>query len=784
MQSEMMNRPMFRSPQGEAPMPPAGGPPMQNPEAGIAALTSNMQGMTRQGLDQATSPEEAINAMRGNQLPIQARYAELAQIVGPEDAQATPPMVLTMVQPALMLGEGGGGIEGLMPAAAGEMPAPGGIGELMLAPPPQMAPPVQEFSGGGYVRGYAGGGGTINTNALMAGQGLGGAPLSGGYNTTVPSGQGFQRGAPPPRVAQQPQQSPYAAPNRAGGAANLKKYYDEDYQAYMDILAPTDEEKKSSQRDLWFDVARRGLAMASGTNPDTGAKVTGNTASRLANAFGTLPTAYAANRREMETGAQNRARQAAAQSASGRLASERQASYEASLKGRSMAPAMFEVRNASGAVVFSGNYNDPTDQAQFSRYQGQAGHSFNKVGEFDDSATVKDGGIMVVGPDNIQIGPAFPDTPEGLTQANSYAASSGVVGTSIQKMGTMDPNTPESASSGTPQFETLQLGDGTIRMFNVRNPSERTAYEREAATPGAMTINRALTASEAGQQLNSPSFIGYLSELSMDAPEPFSPTELSTLNSLIEKATAEVTDTTVGADGQRVTSSKTPRLSPQWDQAIIKAANNGIDITVPAYLRGQVANPGIPTTPDLAQGKPAIAALFENAGNYELFGTLSAFDRLFNTVMPAITFGTIGAGSEEEASVERGLVQWHESIVQSLAAATPGRDAVQTMEIFRDWLPTPNNVLTSKTDAIGTYIGLKAAMTDDITEAEARLNTPGGLSREEAEESRRGIAKARANLQAVDVMIEQLRGGPSTGVDEATMQDIMNKNSSSPAPVR
>ena len=744
-------------------MPPAGGPAMQSPEAGIAALTSGLQGKTRQGLAEATNPEEAINAMRGNQMPLEARYEELAMLVGPEDAMATPPMVLTMVQPALMLGEGGGGIEGLMPAAAGEAPAPGGIGELMPAAPPQ------EFSRGGYVQGYAGGG-PINTDALLAGQGQ---PMQGGA--------GFQRGAPPPRA---PQQSPYAAPSRAGGAANLKKYYDEDYSAYMDILAPTDEEKKASQRDLWFDVARRGLAMASGTNPDTGARVTGNTASRLANAFGTLPTAYAANRREMETGAQNRARQAAAQSASGRLASERQAAYEASLKGSTRAPALFEVRDETGTVVFSGNYNDPSDQATFSLYKSNPGYTLNEVGEYDQSSSKVDGGIMVVGPDNVQIGPAFPDTPEGLAQANAFAASSGVEGTSIQKMGVMDPNTPkDELGDGTPKFETLQLNDGTIRMFNVRNPAERQAYETAAASPGAMSINRALTASEAGQQLNSPAFIGYLSELSMDDPEPFSVTELSTLNSLIEKATAEVTDTTVGADGQRVTSlSKTPRLSPQWDQAIIKAANNGIDIMVPDYLKSQVSNPGSPDMPDVAQGRPAIASLFENAGNYELFGTLSAMDRLFNTVVPAITLGTMGSGSEEEQAVERGLNQWHESIVQSLAAATPGRDAVQTLEIFRQWMPSPNSVFTSKTEAVGAYIGLKAAMTDDIAEAEARLATPGGLSRAEAEESRRGIAKARANLEAVDIMIEQLRGGASTGVDEATIQEIMNRNSSAPAP--
>lgn len=760
MQSEMMNRPMFRSPEAA----PQGGPPMQNPEAGIAALTSDLQGMTRQGLAQATNPEEAINAMRGNQMPLQARYAELAQIVGPDDAQATPPMVLTMVQPALMLGEGGGGIEGLMPEAAGEMPAPGGIGELM---PPA---PVQEFSRGGQVRGYAGGG-PINTDALLAGQGQ---PMQGGA--------GFQRGAPPPRA---PQQSPYAAPSRAGGAANLKKYYDEDYQAYMDILAPTEDEKKAGNRDLWFDVARRGLAMASGTNPDTGGKVTGNTASRLANAFGTLPTAYAANRREMETGAQGRARQAAAQSASGRLASERQAAYEASLKGSTRAPALFEVRDEAGTVVFSGNYNDPNDQAKFSLYKSNPGYTLNEVGEYDQSSSKVDGGIMVVGPDNIQIGPAFPDTPEGLEQANAYAASSGVARTSIQKMGVMDPNTPKDAlGDGTPKFESVQLNDGTVRLFNLRNPTDRSAYETAIASPGAMTLNRALTASEAGQQLNSPSFIGYLSELNMDAPEPFSIAELSTLNSLIEKATAEVTDTTVGADGQRVTSSRTPHLSPQWDQAIIKAANNGIDITVPKYLEDRVDFKPDGKTPGEPITRSEVAKIFDNAGDYELFGTIASIDRFMNVLLPAITFVGAGAGSEEEASIERGLGQWHESIVQGLAQAVPGRTAEETLKIYRGMIPTPNSIGTSKTDAIGAYTSLKAQMADEISAAERRLQTPGGLSRTEAEASRRGIELSRANLEAVDVMIEQLQGEASTGIDEATIQDIMSQNSNSPAPVR
>lgn len=794
MQSEMMNRPMFRSPQGAPqggpPMPPAGGLPMQkNPEAGIAALTQGLQSQTKAGLASAANPEEAINAMRGNRLPLQARYAELAQIVGPEDAQATPPMVLTLVQPALMLGEGGSGIEGLMPGVAGEPPAPGGIGELMpqARPAPQMAPSPQEFSRGGYVRGYQDGGGVVNAAALRRASGLsGGFPMSGGYPTSAPSGQGFQRGAPQ-AAPQQQQASPFVAPSRAGSAANLQQYYDEEYSAYMDILAPTEEEKKASKRDLWFDVARRGLAMAAGTNPDTGAQVKGNTASRFADAFGTLPTTISANRREMETGAQNRARQAAAQSASSRLAGERQAAYEAALKGSTRAPALYEVRDPSGKIVFTGNYEDPIDQAKFGQYKGLPNYTLNEVGEFDAvSANTARGSLLVVDATNQQVGPTFPDTPEGLVAANAFRNTLGEP-TSIQKTGTYDtsydPETARAAAAGGGSFEekSVQMPDGTVRLYNIRDVAQLRQYEIAIASPGAMEMNRPLNASEASQQLNSPAFIGYLAELSMDNPQPFTPTELSTLNSLIEKATAEVTDTSVGADGLPVTSSRTPRLSPQWDQAIISAANKGIAITVPPYLMDQVANPGNPLPPgDLSQGNTAVANMLNNAGKYELFGTAAAVDRFANIILPAIFFGAFGAGSTEEASVERGLQQWHESIVQSLTASTPGRDAEQTLAIFRKFLPTPNAVLTSKTDAIGAYIGLKAAMTDDITRAKSKLLTAGGLSRAAAETAREGISMAEANMRAVDVMIKQLQAPPSAGVPEADIQEIMRQHSRAP----
>ncbi len=86
------------------------------------------------------NPEILMNNLRGDFRSVDARYAELAQMVGEEAASETPPEVLAMLQPQLAA-----------PATPPQPPAPppGGIGALPqgadMAPPPEMmgsmAPP-------------------------------------------------------------------------------------------------------------------------------------------------------------------------------------------------------------------------------------------------------------------------------------------------------------------------------------------------------------------------------------------------------------------------------------------------------------------------------------------------------------------------------------------------------------------------------------------------------------------------------------------------------------------
>ena len=99
------------------------------------------------GLDNAEDYEQAINALRGNELPLSARYDELGEIVGEEDAKDTPESVLALVQPAIMMTEEGAmnsGVGGLMEGLTGDVPVEGpmeeGLGALMMAGQPEQLP--------------------------------------------------------------------------------------------------------------------------------------------------------------------------------------------------------------------------------------------------------------------------------------------------------------------------------------------------------------------------------------------------------------------------------------------------------------------------------------------------------------------------------------------------------------------------------------------------------------------------------------------------------------------
>ena len=144
----MANMPMARAPSGAMPpMRPSNAPMAPAPRIPAApsrpkapadrGIGSMIADKAKADLATAQGPEELINAFSGNQKPIAARYQELAEYVGPNDASRTPTSVLTMVQPTIMMTEKGA--------------ADSGIGQLM-AGMPQANAPMQGNMGSGIMQ--------------------------------------------------------------------------------------------------------------------------------------------------------------------------------------------------------------------------------------------------------------------------------------------------------------------------------------------------------------------------------------------------------------------------------------------------------------------------------------------------------------------------------------------------------------------------------------------------------------------------------------------------------
>ena len=118
------------------------------------------------------SPEILMNNLRGDMRSVDARYQELAEMVGEDVAMETPPEILAMLQPQLSAQAAPAGIGALptqgvpppLPPGGAPMPTPPGMGAMppgMPPAPPQMPqgpmptdqgmPPPQGFAYGGMV---------------------------------------------------------------------------------------------------------------------------------------------------------------------------------------------------------------------------------------------------------------------------------------------------------------------------------------------------------------------------------------------------------------------------------------------------------------------------------------------------------------------------------------------------------------------------------------------------------------------------------------------------------
>ena len=244
----VMQRPLFRQMGGPAqPMPQDMMPPAEptaQAEMQGQAVGEEVAARTMGNIDAATDVKTAIDALRGNAAPIEARYQELANFVGERDAAQTPESVLALTQPAIMMTE-----QGAMDS---------GIGELMQ----RVAGDTQMDQG--------------------MDQGLGGLMMQGAGNTPP---QNFRQGGPV--AVRGYQQAGEVKPGGGTSLTAIDPYLTRATEARADILGTPEERaaqlaraQQSARSDAMFNLANFGLAFAGETQGNTVAERLANAATR------------------------------------------------------------------------------------------------------------------------------------------------------------------------------------------------------------------------------------------------------------------------------------------------------------------------------------------------------------------------------------------------------------------------------------------------------------------------------------------------------------------------
>ncbi len=190
-------------------------------------------------LDAASNVEEAINAIRQDAAPLEARRDELAEFVGPEDAARTPDSVLLMLQPVIIMDQA---------SAAGD-PMDAGVGGLAAG---AMDVPVEGPMAEGIMS-------TVNMNPGPE------APMEG----------------PPVNFS-------------LGGNAELEKILANNADVFSrlnaspeEIKAATEDARNTAEANILFDAAAAGLNLAAGPVP--GGSVMQNLAAAFSPVLANVP---------------------------------------------------------------------------------------------------------------------------------------------------------------------------------------------------------------------------------------------------------------------------------------------------------------------------------------------------------------------------------------------------------------------------------------------------------------------------------------------------------------
>jgi len=407
---------------------------------------------TMAGIDQSQDPESLINAIRGNQKPLEARYQELAQLVGSQDAMQTPESVLALVQPALMMTEQGA--------------VDSGIGELM-----------QKIAGGVAMEGPEGQPGNMGAGvgSLMM-QGAGQAPPA---NFNLPPGiQGFQEGGD-------------VSPDSRGGTRVDPETYKR-YLAELQGLEKTpitkelSEARDVAQAQALFDIAQGGLLLAGG------APGGGSFAQQAAAAF--APVAGSLGKRGAELQAAERALKKEARAED--IALRKLAAEMARIPDR--ATNLHQLVDRNGNVLATANINDPKAYATLETLRAKTpGSEIFRVGTPPAPREYTPKFMQLLDSSGSQVGVFDAKNPSSMAAALKYQQENGG---QILDIGTpVSPRAPNLVKVVTP--------DGEEFVVNMANPgAEARLQEIRQRKPGSRVFS--VSAEPAPAAPNTVTFVG------------------------------------------------------------------------------------------------------------------------------------------------------------------------------------------------------------------------------------------------------------------------------------
>jgi hypothetical protein len=251
--------------------------------AGIASqmdpeVVAIMQGAANNFGDpeQAESLEGMMDAVRGTRATEEERREELAGVVGPEDAAATPDSVLAMVQPLMLLMGAQGAMEtevdtgGIGPMAQDTMNVPvsgdmaGGIMQMAAGPPPEGGVPPVNFSQGGEVLRFNQAGAVPGYDVNPAALGKLPMGLSESRFPINPSLDTLRAAGNIDRMARSPAPAPAPAPAaKSSSVPDFGPTAAARLQQYKALMGDTgaEEDKDLAQAQFFQDLAKFGFSL-------------------------------------------------------------------------------------------------------------------------------------------------------------------------------------------------------------------------------------------------------------------------------------------------------------------------------------------------------------------------------------------------------------------------------------------------------------------------------------------------------------------------------------------